>query len=274
MSQGSLFLVLAIVMAVAPDETIEKPTAAQVVAQPGFLVIAHRGDSGAFPENTLPAFQSAVELAADLVELDYYHSADGVPFAFHDRTLDRTSNATEVLGREKIPTGSLAWSQLRELDAGAWFDPRFQGTPIPTLAESLDVIQQGSITLIERKEGDAATCIQLLREKDLLKHVVVQAFDWEFLADCRRLAPELILGALGSKDLSEDRLDEIQRAGAQVVGWNHQDLQRQHIEAVHRRGMKIWAYTVNDVERAQQLIDDGIDGIITDYPAKIMQLRP
>lgn len=274
MALRCLILSLGTAMAGAAAETNERPTAAQVIARPGFLVIAHRGDSGAFPENTLPAFRSAVEWGADLVELDYYHSADGVPFAFHDRTLNRTSDATAVLGQEKIPTDSLAWDQLQRLDAGAWFDARFRGTPIPTLAEALDVIQQGSITLVERKAGDAATCVQLLREKDLLEHVVVQAFDWNYLADCHRLAPELILGALGSKDLSDDRLDEIQKAGARIVGWNHQDLQRQQIEAVQRRGMKIWAYTVNDVQRAQQLIDDGIDGIITDYPAKIMQLRP
>lgn len=274
MTLGGLILLLEMVMAVVPEESIQRPTAAQVIARPGFLVIAHRGDSGAFPENTLPAFQSAVELGADLVELDYYHSADGVPFTFHDRTLNRTSDATAVLGQEKIPTDSLAWSQLQQLDAGAWFDSRFRGTPIPTLAEALDVIQRGSITLIERKAGDAATCVQLLREKNLLEHVVVQSFDWTYLAECHRLAPDLILGALGSKDLSDERLDEIQRSGARVVGWNHQDLQRSQIEAVQRRGMKIWAYTVNDVQRARQLIDDGIDGIITDYPAKIMQLRP
>jgi glycerophosphoryl diester phosphodiesterase len=273
MSLCSLILSLGTVMAVVPAESIDRPTAAQVVARPGLLVIAHRGDSGAFPENTQPAFRSAVELGADLVELDYYHSADGIPFAFHDGTLNRTSDATAVLGQEKIPTDSLSWDQLQRLDAGTWFDARFRDTPIPTLADALDVIQQGSVTLIERKAGDAATCVQLLRQKDLLEHVVVQAFDWNYLADCHRLAPELILGALGSKDLSDDRLDEIQKAGARIVGWNHQDLQREQIEAVQRRGMKIWAYTVNDVQRAQQLIDDGIDGIITDYPAKIMQLR-
>jgi glycerophosphoryl diester phosphodiesterase len=253
--------------------TREPAAAAELVASPRVLVIAHRGDSGAFPENTLTAFRSAVDLGADLVELDYYHSADGVPFVFHDRTLNRTSNATAVFGREKIPTGSLPWQDLQRLDAGAWFDARFQGTPIPTLAEALDGIQQGSVTLVERKEGDAATCVQLLREKNLLTRVVVQSFDWEYLAECHRLAPELILGALGGKELSDERLDQIQKAGARVVGWDHRDLEPEQIQAVQRRGLRIWAYTVNDAERAQQLIEAGIDGIITDYPAKIMQLR-
>jgi glycerophosphoryl diester phosphodiesterase len=273
MSYCFLLLVMANVMVGAPSESEKSPTAAQRVASSELLVIAHRGDSGSFPENTLPAFRSAVELGADLVELDYYHSVDGVPFAFHDGTLNRTSDATIVFGREKIPTGSLAWQELQRLDAGAWFDARFQGTPIPSLAESLDVIQEGSITLVERKAGDAATCVQLLREKNLLEHVVVQSFDWDYLADCHRLEPNLILGALGSKELTEDRLDQIKKTGARVVGWNHQDIQREQIEAVQRRGLRIWAYTVNDPDRAQQLIDDGIDGIITDFPAKMMQLR-
>jgi glycerophosphoryl diester phosphodiesterase len=206
----SLFLIALNAMTADAAQAVAPQTAAQRVASPSFLVIAHRGDSGAFPENTLPAFRSAVQQGADLVELDYYHSADGVPFVFHDKTLNRTSDATAVLGREKIPAESLAWQDLQRLDAGAWFDERFRGTKIPSLEEALDAIQQGSITLIERKGGDAATCITLLREKQLLDHVVVQSFDWRYVSDCHRLAPDLVLAALGSKELTAEKLDEIE----------------------------------------------------------------
>ena len=68
-------------------------SAAKLVEQPKILIIAHRGDSKLAPENTLPAFASAVKARADLVELDYFHSADGVPVVIHDATLDRTTNA-------------------------------------------------------------------------------------------------------------------------------------------------------------------------------------
>ena len=80
-----------------------RPAAARsLVTKPGVLVIAHRGDSKVAPENTLPAFASAVKAGADLVELDYLHSADGVPVVFHDGELDRTTNACQLWGGEKI----------------------------------------------------------------------------------------------------------------------------------------------------------------------------
>jgi glycerophosphoryl diester phosphodiesterase len=233
------------------------------------LVIAHRGFSARAPENTLPAFRLALQTAADLVELDYYHSADEQPVVFHDKELDRTTNAIQVLGREKIPVTSLTLQQLRRLDAGSWFDQEFQDTRIPTLAEALGVIQQKSTTLIERKHGDAATCVRLLRDKRLLHHVVVQAFDWSYLRECHRLAPELVLGALGSKPMSSEHVAEIQQSGASVVGWSEQDLSPAAIETLHQYGLKVWSYTVNDATRASELIDWGIDGIITDDPLTI-----
>jgi len=237
------------------------------------LVIAHRGNSSHFPENTLPSFQSAVETGADLVELDYYHSADGVPIVFHDKTLERTTNATAVFGRDKIPVQSLTVPELRRLDAGSWYDARFRGTPIPRLDEALDVIQKGSITLIERKGGDAATCVNLLRDKRLLDRVVVQSFDWQFVEQCHRLAPDLVVAALGSKELTDDKLDQIQRTGSRIVGWDQKEIGRRQIEEIHRRGLRAWVYTVDDEQRAQELIDAGIDGIITNDPAKILRLR-
>ena len=127
-----------------------------------------------------------------------------------------------------------------------------------------------SETLIERKAGDAEACVTLLRRKQLLGDVVVQAFDWAFLADCHRLVPELALGALGSDPLDAQRLERIQGTGARVVGWNHKYLNADPIKAIHARGMKVWAYTVNDGSRAKELIADGIDGIITDDPALLV----
>lgn len=167
------------------------------VSRPGVLVIAHRGDSRVAPENTLPAFASAVKAGADLVELDYLHSADGIPVVMHDSELDRTTNACQVFGGTKIPLARKTLAELGQLDAGSWFDARFQGTRLPRLDESLDTIQNGSMTLIERKEGDAATCVKLLEDKKLLDQVVVQAFDWNYLKDCHALAPGVVLGALG-----------------------------------------------------------------------------
>jgi len=94
---------------------------------------AHRGDVRFFPENTLPAFTSAVAKGAHMIEFDVYLTSDGVPIIIHDNTLDRTTNGTG-----NVTAYSL--EELRTLDAGAWFDPKFAGTRIPTLQETLAVI--------------------------------------------------------------------------------------------------------------------------------------
>lgn len=241
-------------------------------SQRSVLVIAHRGDSARAPENTLPAFQSAVAAGADLVELDYFHSADGVPIVFHDEQLDRTSDAPRVLGQRKLKVSEQTLAQLKRLDAGSWFAPEFAGTRIPTLAEALDVIQNGSVTLIEHKGGDAETLIELLRQRDELGDVVVQSFDWQFIADCHRLAPELRLTALGDKPFAKSKLDEIARTGAVVVGWNHKYLQASDIVEIHRSRLQVWVYTVDDRDRAQELIRARIDGIITNDPRAMLTL--
>lgn len=266
-------IVLVLAMIIAHHAAAEqRSTAAKLIDSPRVLIIAHRGDSGRAPENTLPAFRSALQSGADLVELDYYHSADGVPVVFHDKTLKRTTDAAAVFGKADVSVGDKRLSELRRLDAGAWFDASFRGTPIPTLDEALEVIQQGSYTLIERKSGDASTCLELLREKNLLQHVVVQAFDWKFIADCHRLAPDLPLGALGGEELTADKLQAIGQTGCRVVGWDQKHLGPAQIAAIHQRGLRAWAYTVNDPARAQELIQAGIDGLITDVPAKLAPL--
>ncbi len=233
------------------------------------LVIAHRGASGVAPENTRPAFRRATEVGVDLVELDYYHSIDGVPLVFHDKDLKRTTNAKEVFGDDSRSITSLTLEEARRLDVGSWFSPQFAGTHMLTLEQSLDEIQARGMTLIERKHGDAATCVEMLRQKKLLGNVVVQAFDWDYLRDCRRLAPDLVLGALGDKELTEQRLQELEQLDVQAVGWSHKYLTSKDITALHERGFKVWAYTVNEVARANELLEADIDGIITDFPERI-----
>jgi len=253
-------------------ENMVATLAAGKVLSKRVLVIAHRGDSKVAPENTLPAFSSAVKAKADLVELDYHHSAEGVPVVFHDRDLDKRTNAVALWGGEKIPLSGKTLQELRTLDAGSWFGPQYAGTRLATLDEALDVIQKGSMTLIERKSGDAATCVDLLKRKGLIGQTVVQAFDWEYLVDCHRLAPGLILGALGEKELTESRLDEIVATGAQAVGWKSEHLTKEGIDAIHRRKLKAWSWTVDDPKRAAELIELGIDGLITNRPADMRKL--
>ncbi|HAV64116.1 MAG TPA: hypothetical protein DCY13_17335, partial [Verrucomicrobiales bacterium] len=169
------------------------------------LVIAHRGFSSVAPENTLAAFERARFAGADLIELDYHHDRDGRPVVIHDSTLDRTSDATNRWGGKGIKVSAHPIAELKTLDVGRWFGAAFAGQRLPELAEAIDEIQRGSVTLIERKAGDAATCVALVRGKGLLNHVVVQSFDWEYLRDYRAREPEQILAALGPPGSWEGR---------------------------------------------------------------------
>jgi glycerophosphoryl diester phosphodiesterase len=252
----------------------------QQTARP--LVIGHRGYNAFAPENTLPSFKLAKAAGVDLVELDYQLSQDRVPVVIHDSELDRTTDAVAKWGAKKIRLESRTFAQLRELDAGKWFDPTFAGTRLLRLEEALDFIQaDGGVTLIERKSGDASACAQLLRGRNWINRVVLQSFEWDFLRDFHAQVPEQILGALGppgwrggkkltdeEKTLSPQWISEAKRAGASVIGWNKL-VTRDAIADAHRQGLKVWIYTVNDIPEANGLLDLGVDGIITDNPSLI-----
>lgn len=248
------------------------------------LVIAHRGFSSIAPENTLAAFEQALVAGADLTELDYHHTQDGRLVVIHDYSLDRTTDATNRWGGTNLKVADYPLEKLRELEAGNWFKQPHAGQRLPELGAALDVIQRGSITLIERKAGDAAACVALVRSKSLLNQVVVQSFNWDYLRDYHTQEPTQILAALGppgSKDgrrltdsekkLSAEWCAEVQAAGVRVVAWNR-EVDRRGVHAAHRRGLKVWVYTINDEKTAQRLLSAGVDGIITDQPTMLWKL--
>ena len=242
------------------------------------IVIGHRGYAAAAPENTLASFTRALDAGVDLVELDYYHSADGVPVVIHDGTLDRTTDALARWGGKQVRVSSRPANELTSLDVGSWFQPPFPGQTLPTLEAALATIQARGITLIERKGGDPETLRRLLRQHDLLNRVVVQSFDWKFLHDFHQLEPGQILGALGplserdgrkledrEKALGPEWLQRVQATGARVAVWNRQ-VDREAIQSAHRLGLKVWVYTINEPALADQLLALGVDGLISDNP--------
>jgi glycerophosphoryl diester phosphodiesterase len=245
------------------------------------LVIAHRGYSMVAPENTFAAFELAIAAGADLVELDYYHAKDGVPVVIHDGTLDRTTDATNRFGATKIKIESKTAKEITSLDAGSWFNARYASEKPPLLSDALDYIQKKGVTLIERKAGDARTCVEMLREKKLVNALIVQAFDWKYLADFHAMEPKQVLGALGppstkngkrltdeEKKLSPAWVDEAQKTGARAVVWSR-SVDKAAIDYAHSKGLKVWVYTINESELANRLLDAGVDGVITDNPALI-----
>lgn len=281
-------LTLEVIAMPAAAETNRPTNVEQLLARKRPLVIAHRGYSHLAPENTLPAFRLANAAGADLVELDYHHTKDGVPIVIHDATLDRTTDATNRWGGTKVRVDSKTLAELQTLAAGDWFTPPYPATRLPTLAEALEEIQNGGVTLIERKEGDAATCVALLKERNLLNALIVQAFDWSYLSNFHVLAPEQVLGALGppkikgrtltdaEKKLSPAWIDEARKCGARIVVWNR-EVNREAIAYAQQIGLKVWVYTIDDPALATELLNLGVDGIITNNVAIIWRtvaLRP
>lgn len=237
------------------------------------LIVGHRGSAGRFPENTLAAFRAGIEFGAEVIELDYHHSADGVPVVIHDPTLERTTNAGVVFGNEPNLVSDRTAAELATLDAGGNFDPYFKGESLPTLAQALELIQATSVTMIERKAGDAATLIRLLAEQGCLEDVVVQAFDWGFLREMRRLSHKVVLGALCNEELTELRIREAAAIGVEIITWKQEMLDVRGIELIHAARKQAWTYTVNEVERAKQLFAMEIDGLISNFPNEMVKLR-
>jgi glycerophosphoryl diester phosphodiesterase len=239
-------------------------------------VIGHRGYSAVAPENTLPSLQFALGAGADLVELDYQHSKDGVPMVIHDAILDRTTNARKKWKRRRVKVSQRTAAEMQTLDAGSWFDAKFAGAKVPTLGEALDFIcGNGGVALIERKSGDAETLAKLLRERGLINKVIVIAFDWKFLREFHRLEPDQVLGALGPparlsdgrrpmhpRRRLESRLNDLAKTGARIAIWNRR-VSKRSVGRANKRRLKVWVYTVDETSMARRLIKNGVTAIIT-----------
>ena len=227
------------------------------------LIIAHRGLPKSFPENTLPSFRAALEFKPDVVECDYRHSADGRMICIHDEKLDRTTDSVAVLGKAEVVIGSQSADELQKLDAGKWFDPKFAGTRLPTLEETIDAVCPHAKLMIERKDGDAATLVSILHRMNVVSRCIVQAFDWKFIADVRRLDPTIVTGLLGKDALDAEKIAEARRIGSEVVGWRYTDLNAESIAAAQAAGLKVWSYTIDKPDEARKLVAAGLDGLIT-----------
>lgn len=278
---AALVAVLAIVAPPDLEDEFEQAsiTAASAPARPA--IIAHRGGAGLAPENTLEAF--AIGLAfSDVVELDVRLTADGELAVIHDATVDRTTNGT---GRVRAMTAA----QLKALDAGYWFTPdgvnfpyRGRGVQIPLLSEVLDAFPDVPLLIeIKDEEEEAAEVLaRLLAEKGAASRVVVGSFHDRVIAAFRRASPATPTTAAKGEVI---RFLVLSRLGLDaLVGapWRSLSIPPKYgfvavitsgvIEAAHRKGAPVNAWTINDPAEARRLATLGVDGIITDYPDRIL----
>jgi glycerophosphoryl diester phosphodiesterase len=231
------------------------------------LNIAHRGASAAAPANTLAAFQKAAELGADGVEFDVHLSADGVPVVIHDFTVDATTDGN---GR----VADLTLAQLKQLDAGAIFDPSFAGEPIPTLEEVLEALGTRLLFNIELKttslgdNGLEKAVIAQVERHGLGDDVLLSSFNPFSLQRAKRIAPHIAVGLLYSAGLPMP----LRRAWLAFLAPHearhpkHTMVDASYMAWARRRGYRVNTWTVNDPDEMRRLIGLGVDGIVTDVP--------
>lgn len=231
-------------------------------------VSAHRGYSGAAPENTLAAIDSARAVGVDFIEFDVTRSADGVPIVIHDDTLDRTSDGTGTV------EGKTA-AELADVDTGSWLGPGFAGSRIPTLAELLaSFTRHGGRMLFEFKglwePAGANTVCDMIRDAGLASSVLVQSFSAKTVRNLRDVAPDLPRGLLRSAPRKSDLelLPELDAAvyNPSVQGLLHRpDVMRQALAT----GVGTFVWFVDEQSQWRQLLDFGVSSIITDHPARL-----
>lgn len=234
------------------------------VSPAAVLSIGHRGNSLFAPENTVAAFTAALG-KADLVELDGQVSSDGVIVVMHDSTVDRTTDGTGSIASKTL-------AELKLLDAGSWFAPAFAGERIPTLEEAVASILPQATPLIERKAGSAEAYVAELRRVNAVSNVVLQSFDWPFLAAVNALEPGIRLGALGSGAFSAATLTNIINTGARMVAWEKASVTPAMLDLVRGAGLTLFVWTV-DGAQIQMFINMGVDGIISNDPGLVQQLQ-
>ncbi|MBL8752460.1 MAG: hypothetical protein JNK15_04085 [Planctomycetes bacterium] len=238
----------------------------------GPLVVAHRGASETAPENTLAALRAAVAAKAHVVEFDVYQTKDGAWVLLHDATCDRTTDAVAKLGHKDVRVEQLTLAEVKSLDAGAWKGKAFVGERIPTLAEALAVVRP-AIAMVERKGGDPKALAAELSRLDANDHVLVQAFDWEWLAAFHAAAPDVLLGALGGKECTPERVQQALATGARLVHWDHKTLDLDVAAKVRAGGNLLCVYTVDPDTLLLGAAALGCDLITTNRPERLVALR-
>jgi glycerophosphoryl diester phosphodiesterase len=231
--------------------------------------VAHRGASGYAPENTIAAFDKAVEMKADYIEIDVQRSKDGELVIIHDTKVDRTTDGT---GNVK----DLTFAQIRSLDAGSWKGEQFTGEKIPTFDEVLDRYHGKTGILIELKApelypGIEEAVAQELKERNLDKpqneKIIIQSFNFESMKKTNSLLPKVPVGVLTSSkaDTTVQALKAFSLY-ADYVNPSYGIVTEELVNQVHAHGMKIQSWTVRSPEAAEFLLSMKVDGIITDYP--------
>ena len=233
------------------------------------LIIAHRGASGSAPENTLPSFAKAIALGISSVEFDVHTTKDGSLVIIHDETLYRTTNGNGLVAKKTL-------DELKTLDAG-------EGQKIPTLQEVLNLFDKKTnkktIINIELKGKNTAALLAKIitsyvkTRKLSYDNFFISSFDHQQLTDFKALLPQVKLGVLIKNDILFS-WEEILKLKPYSINQDMRAITTEFVKKSHSHGIKVFAYTVNELSNMIKMQDLEVDGIFSDYPERAVYKKP
>ena len=224
------------------------------------LVIGHRGARGHLAENTLPSIAKALELGVDGIEIDVFRCASEELVVFHDQTLEKLTNATGYI--EQLDLDS-----IRNIEV-------LNGFTIPTLEEVLNLINGRAMLNIELKGSQTAILtdqmLQTFFEKETwsAEKILISSFDLEELKLFYEVNQKVPIAIL-TEDDPLDALPIAKELNAVAINPNYKSLNKENLTKIHKKGLKIYPWTVNQPEEISALLALGVDGIITDFPERV-----
>lgn len=247
----------------------------QLCHGPRPMVVAHRGNSGVAPENTLIAIRQGVEAGAEMVEIDVQRTADGTLIVFHDAVLGRTTN-----GSGKV--SAFTYEELSRLDAGSWMGSEYAGEPIPLLSDVLAYLRGRAYLNIELKrhpggnDPDGARFLDdvlgALHDAGVLGQVLMSSFDHELLARAREVEPAVPCAVILHP---EDRALPSERAlpvGAKAVVLGKHQLSHARMADAREHHLPVGVYTINTPDEALRAAQYGARALVSNFPGRVIDV--
>jgi glycerophosphoryl diester phosphodiesterase len=234
------------------------------------LIGAHRGASGQAPENTIAAFDLAMEQGAELIECDVHLTADGCLVVHHDFNLARTTGRAAEIGQ-------LTLGEVQQLDAGSWRGARWAGERIPTLEQVLDRYGARAFVNVEIKMDDhpypgiEEAVVRAIHQRGLRERTIVSSFDLPTVERLRAVDPALRTGFL-SEDDPDETLEQAVRVGATAIHLEAGLITGARVRQVRARGLGLLAWTVDDPVEMVRLVELGAEVVVSNYPDRLREV--
>ncbi|UCG74725.1 MAG: glycerophosphoryl diester phosphodiesterase membrane domain-containing protein [Gemmatimonadota bacterium] len=236
------------------------------ISQPDeVIVIAHRGASGEAPENTMAAFEGAMVQRADWIELDVQENADGEVIVQHDSDFKR-------VGRADLKVWNATNAELHDLDVGSWFGPEFSDQRVPRLRQVLERAKGQLGVVIELKYYGhdrqlESKVVEIVEATEMEGQIMIMSLKTDGLRKIAALRPSWTRGLLNTVSVGD-----LTRRDLNFLALNAAAASRSQIRRAHRRGMKVYAWTIDEPVQLSVMMSRGVDGVITDRPAVARQV--